>query len=312
MNPFVSIIVPCRTVDDFTKECVTACKALDYDRFEIILLSDSPGEVEGGKVIVTGPVTPGKKRNIGGQNAGGEVLAFIDADAYPDKDWISRGVAHLTSEGVGAVGGPGLTPPSDDDFSHAQGAILSSFLVGGISSRYRGSHDIETDDIHSVNLLVRRDLIESIGGWNEDYYPGEDTLLCLAIGRSGHKLVLAHDVIVYHHRRRTWGGYLRQVWGFGVHRGFFAKKFPKNSRKVGYFIPSIMVSGLVALGILSPFSLMAEIALSISIVAYLSMDLLVTLQNRRYAASVFFGIPLTHITYGIGFLRGLASSKLSR
>ena len=312
MNPLVSIIVPCKSVDEFTKQCVAACRGLDYDRLEVIVISDSPGEVEGGKVIVTGAISPGKKRNIGGQSAEGEVLAYIDSDAYPDPQWISRGVAHLTNEGVGAVGGPGLTPPSDDDFSHAQGVILSSFLVGGISSRYTGFRDIETDDIHSVNLMARRDLIESIGGWNEAYYPGEDTLLCLAITRSGHKLLLAHDVIVYHHRRKTWRGYLSQISNYGTHRGFFAKRFPENSRKLGYFMPLVMVSGLVALAVLSLFSSLAQVVLVVSLVAYLAMDLLVTIQNRKYGANVFVGIPLTHLAYGIGFLRGLASSKLTR
>ena len=65
-KPLVSIIIPCKDVDDYTRECIEYCRHLDYPNFEIILLPDYSTEaIDGVKVIATGPVPPGVKRNIG-------------------------------------------------------------------------------------------------------------------------------------------------------------------------------------------------------------------------------------------------------
>ena len=46
----VSIIIPCKNVDDYTRECIEYCKRLDNAAFEILLLPDYVTEViEGGK-----------------------------------------------------------------------------------------------------------------------------------------------------------------------------------------------------------------------------------------------------------------------
>jgi len=60
---------------------------------------------------------------------------------------------------------------------------------------------IESDDIHSCNSLCE-DLFLRNRRWNEKYWPGEDTLMCLAIKKTGKKMIEAADVVVYHHRRR--------------------------------------------------------------------------------------------------------------
>ncbi len=118
-------------------------------------------------------------------------------------------------------------------------------MVGNLSSRYKTKSCFESDDIHSCNFIARKSVIEEAGGWNEKYWPGEDTLMCLAIRKLGKKLIESSDVVVYHHRRSLFKPHLRQVSRFGEHRGFFAKKFPENSAKLTYFFPSLLVFSLV-------------------------------------------------------------------
>src|SRR3989304_6402127 len=109
-NPLVSIIIPCKDVDDYTRECIKQCKQLNYDNYEVILLPDDSKEIiEGVKVIPTGPVPPGVKRNIGIENSRGEFCAFIDNDAYPENDWLTKAVEYFENPQVAGVGGPGLT-----------------------------------------------------------------------------------------------------------------------------------------------------------------------------------------------------------
>ena len=110
-TPIVSIIIPCKGVDQYTKESIKGCGQLDYPNFEIILLPDySTDTIEGVKVIATGPVSPGIKRNLGVKNSNGEFCAFIDNDAYPRGDWLTNALKYLEDQEVGGVGGHGLTP----------------------------------------------------------------------------------------------------------------------------------------------------------------------------------------------------------
>lgn len=201
-QPPVSIIIPCKDIDKFTKDCVNSCKQLNYEEYEIILLPDNASErMDGVRLISTGPVTPGAKRNIGVSNSLGEICAFIDSDAYPRNDWLSNAVEYFKGPQIAAVGGPGLTPEEDSFMQKASGFVLSSHMVGNLSKRYKSEHVLESDDIHSCNLLMRKSILVKIGGWSEKYWPGEDTLICRAINGLGKKLIEAPDVVVYHHRR---------------------------------------------------------------------------------------------------------------
>ena len=316
MSAKVSIIIPCKCIDDYTKQCIEYCKELDYNDFEIIVLPDVEAEpIADVRIIPTGAVTPGKKRNIGVAKASGEFCAFIDSDAYPRKDWLKNAINYLADEEIAGVGGPGLTPQDDSLLQKVSGAILSSFMVGKeLSARYKAKGILNSDDIHSCNFIARRSVLEEIGGWNEHYWPGEDTLLCLAIKKIGGRMVEAPDVVVYHHRRPLLIPHLRQIWNFGLHRGFFAKKFPETSRKPIYFFPSLFLIGLAGGVATSPFnSILARVFLAI-LGMYILLALVASFSAKdlKQGPLVFIGIFLTHLTYGAAFIKGLFARRLAR
>jgi len=315
-NPLVSIIIPCRKIDDYTRECVRHCKQLSYGNFEIILLPDDASEnMEGIKVVSTGLITPGAKRNIGISMSSGEICAFIDSDAYPRNDWLRNAVKYLADPQVAAVGGPGITPEEDGFMQKSSGFVLSSFMVGGLSNRYRTKISYESYDIHSCNFMARKRVLNDVGGWNEKYWPGEDTLICLAMQRQGLKLIEASDVVVYHHRRSLYTPHLKQVSRFGVHRGFFVKRFRGNSVKLTFFMPSFLllafiVTALMSIGI-SFFSNVLLMVMSL----YLVVSLISTLsqvKNLKMILVVWSGSIMTHLAYGTSFLVGLLKRDLKR
>jgi len=314
-NLMASIIVPCKRIDSYAKECIDYCKKLDYENYEIIVLPDEQNEnIEGVKVIPTGNVTPGKKRNIGMKNAKGEILAFIDSDARPEKSWLRNAISYFKDSEVAAVGGPGITPPEDSLMQKASGYILSSFMVGGLSSRYKSLGEArESDDIHSCNFIARKSIVEKIG-WNEKYWPGEDTLMCLEIKKLGKKMIEAPNVVVYHHRKPLFLAHLKQISGFGLHRGFFAKKYPKNSLKLTYFLPSLLVLFLVLGGVVSYFSSTFRTIYFSLVLAYLLLTFVDAALSKdvKLFFPVWIGTILTHLTYGVYFLVGLAKSELER
>ncbi|MDY6864669.1 MAG: glycosyltransferase [Halobacteriota archaeon] len=310
----VSIIIPFKEYNDYVKECIEGCKRLNYPDFEIILLPDGQiGDIDGVRIIPTGAVTPGRKRNIGVMHAKGEYCAFIDDDAYPREDWLKNAMKSFSDPQIAATGGPGLTPLSDNLMQNASGYILSSFMVGGLSSRYGEKKVKISDDIHSCNFITRRSVVEEVF-WDEKYWPGEDTLMCRGINGLGKKMLEDPNVVIYHHRRPLFVPHLRQLSRFGMHRGFFAKKFPENSMKLTYFIPSLLVLFLVAGSILSLLFPSLRLVFLGSILMYIGLAFVSASLSRdiKMILPVWFGTMLTHLTYGVFFLVGLFKKELVR
>ncbi len=319
MNPKISIIIPCKDIDALASECLNKCKELEYDNFEIIALPDYGSIlIEGVKVIATGEVSPGRKRNIGIKHSTGELLAFIDSDAYPRRDWLKSAVKYFNDPEVAAVGGPGVTPEMDSILQKAGGYVLSSFMVGGLAKRYDTGSSHVSDDIHSCNFISRRTVLEESGCWDEKYWPGEDTLICLGIKKLGKKMIESPDVVVFHHRRPLFVKHLTQVSRFGLHRGFFAKRYPETSLRLNYFFPSMFVLFITS-GVIFPFmagsiQLFYISILSIYLFAALAVSLKASVSGKdmRFLPLVFTGTIVTHIVYGIYFLLGLAACELER
>jgi len=312
----VSIIITCKKFNQNLAECILKCKELDYSDYEIIILPDERFEIKepGIKVIPTGNVFPAKKRDMALTHTEGEILAFLDDDAYPEKDWLKNAIRHFKEQDIAAVCGPAITPNNDSLMQQASGLVYASRLVSaGYVNRYkRGGSSVFVDDYPSCNFIIRRNIFEDIGGFNTSFWPGEDTILCLKVTKDMHKKILYDpEVLVYHHRRALFSAHLEQVSSYALHRGYFAKRFPENSLKFTYFVPSIFALGLILGAVLS---LSAPLLRSIyfGVLALYALCVFTFSLNKdlRLIPLVFAGIISTHIAYGFSFLKGLLSSKL--
>ncbi|MBI4743239.1 MAG: glycosyltransferase [Actinobacteria bacterium] len=130
MNPEVSIVIPVKKLNKNMEECLKYCKLLEYDKFEIIVLPDNEEDTypEGIRVIPTGNCGPSHKRDIALNYAKGEIIAFLDDDAYPVKNWLKNAVRYFEKEEIAAVGGPAVTPSSNSVLQKASGLVYSSFV----------------------------------------------------------------------------------------------------------------------------------------------------------------------------------------
>jgi cellulose synthase/poly-beta-1,6-N-acetylglucosamine synthase-like glycosyltransferase len=317
-EPKISIVIPTRVLDPMTVDCVRKCDELNYTNYDIKLVTDNFAEVRlehpASIVIRSGPVGPAVKRNMGTNDSDAEIIAFIDSDAWPEQDWLKNAVPYFEDENVAAVCGPAVTPFNDNKRQLVSGLIYSSFLVSG-NTTYRYTYHAlrEVDDYPSCNLLVRRTDFVKVGGFPEEYWPGEDTVLCLKLTKELEKrIIYVPNVIVNHHRRPIYRAHLRQVYSYGLHRGFFVRKFPETSRRLQYFVPSLFVIALsVGLGLsfINPIILYAYMAF---VGVYLISVLLSSIKSLNILDDVlvFPGVIATNITYGLGFMRGLFSRRL--
>ena len=341
--PRVSIVIACPGDSWMLQECLEAIAAQTYRNFEVIVLPDEAGLAERSSairtgerhspqlsnfqtfklsILPTGKVRPAEKRNIGIRAAKGEIVAFIDDDAYPDAHWLEYAIKYFGDETVGAVGGPGVTPPNDPYLAQIGGRVYDNLLVSG-SYRYRykaGGVRRDVDDYPSCNLFVRTSLLRQIGGYRTDFWPGEDTLLCKDILDAGARIVYDPWVIVNHHRRALLGAHLRQLGRYAFHRGYFVKRFPSNSLHLAYFVPSAFVLYLFVWAILvilpQPDVISVEAyclwraVVSLPMLAYILLVALTSFSfNPVTWLATVAGVVATHVTYGVRFVGGLLAKR---
>ena len=323
--PFVSVVIACPRGSKVLDECIAALEKQTYRDFEVIVLPDADLDLGERaldlRIIPTGKVRPAEKRNIGIDKAKGSIVAFIDDDAYPEAHWLEYAIKYFGDEAIGAVGGPGVTPPNDPYLARVGGRAYDNILLSG-NYRYRykaGGVKRDVDDYPSCNLFVRTDLLRKINGYRTDFWPGEDTLLCKDIIDSGKRIVYDPWVVVNHHRRSLFGPHLRQLGRYAFHRGYFVKRYPSNSLRFSYFIPSAFVAYLFALGVFtsvvafiswSDFMITAILSAVAPLALYLLLLLITTISRNPLTwfltmAAVF----ISHIVYGIKFVQGLFAPR---
>jgi cellulose synthase/poly-beta-1,6-N-acetylglucosamine synthase-like glycosyltransferase len=317
----VSIIIAVRTWQANLAECVTKCLKLEASGYEILILPDEDCFKEAQhflrsgiplKIIPTGNVLPGKKRDIALGHAQGQILAFLDDDAYPAKDWLKNALRYFSDEAVAAVGGPAVTPASDTLLQRASGLVYSSYAMSGsYVYRYVPRRARFVVDYPSCNFLVRAQVMRRIGGFATDFWPGEDTKFCLDISRLGKKIIYAPDVLVYHHRRSLFVPHLKQIASYGLHRGYFVKRYPQTSLRIAYFLPSFFTVMALAGGVFGLLYLPVKLIFLTVTFVYLSLVFIFSVSKElALIPLVFFGIISSHFSYGIYFLKGLLVKRL--
>lgn len=318
----VSVIIPVKKVNDYVRESSRYLAHLGYDNFEVIVFPDvvdeSTGLPEDFRVIPTGEVGPAEKRDMSLTYATGEIIAFLDDDAYPRQDWLINAMRHFERQEVAAVVGPAVTPEGDPPIKVASGAVYESRLGGGsLRYRYVPRTYREVDDFASVNMLIRKEVFAEVGGFDTHYWPGEDTKLCMDVARLGRKIIYDPDVTVWHHRRPLFFPHLKQVAGYATHRGYFAKKLPYNSLRPVYFVPSIFVLALIG-GLVPALSYqLIGIVYAVWVAVYAMLLLgaglwAALMHDIRVGILTVPAIFLTHLVYGVFFIKGLLSRRLAR
>ena len=127
-TPFVSVIAPCRGLEEGLRENLHAILTQDYPAYEVLFVSghaDDPGlkvanevlrsicasSVVPAKIVVAGEASDSgqKVHNLRAAvvegNSSSEVFAFVDTDARPHANWLRSLVAALGDQRVGATTG---------------------------------------------------------------------------------------------------------------------------------------------------------------------------------------------------------------
>lgn len=336
--PFISVIIPViRLTKYLIDENLPAFEKQTYHNFEVIVLpnkisqDDKPllAKYPWLKIIPTNNVSrPALKRDIGAKNAKGLLLAFIDDDAYPHPNWLKKTIDLLENQNYDAVCGPGVLPKNTNSWEKVFDAILV-FPLGSAQYTYRFTQKKPryVDDYPSMNFIIRKKLFQELGGFNNNFWPGEDSKLCNdLVYKLKQKIYYHPDVLVYHHRRDSLSGYLKQHTQYGFHRGAFFAHGDKNSRRFIYLVPTIFISYLILLLLFNftyfifNFTFLYSLfyILYIPLISYLLIGLLLiikTLISTKNVAISLLTFPillLTHLLYGILFIKGFFTGLINK
>lgn len=212
--PKVSIIVASYNNQDTIGECLQSILALDYPKecFEVIVMDgvSSDGTVKTAEQypvkVVSIRLNCPAAYNYAFKIAAYPVLGFIDSDAKVESDWLKKLAPHLTDPQVAGVSGSIDTWNRDNLWARSIGYELKN--------RYRriGRY---TGRIATMNLLLKKSVIEEVGGWDEKLPSQYDTDFGFRMSEKGYKIAYESAAVCYHYNRPTLKAYYRQQLQYG-------------------------------------------------------------------------------------------------
>jgi GT2 family glycosyltransferase len=233
--PRVSVVVCSYNGARTIRDCLDGLVQLEYPDFEVIVVDDGSTDETaqiareyGFRVISTPNRGLSSARNTGLAAATGELVAYIDDDAWPDPHWLTYVAdTFLRTEHV-AVGGPNLPPPGDGPI-----AACVANAPGGPNHVLLG--DREAEHIPGCNMVFRKTALRAIGGFDPRFrVAGDDVDVCWRLQARGGSIGFHPAAVVWHHRRNSLRAYWRQQQGYGKAEALLAEKWPEKYNDLGH------------------------------------------------------------------------------
>ncbi|MBO8159576.1 glycosyltransferase [Thermosyntropha sp.] len=224
--PFVTVLVPAHNEEMVIGRTVDAICRSDYpkDKLEVIVINDSSTDKTGEilekkqkeysflKVVTLKPPLGAKGKsnalNNGFKAASGEYIIVYDADNTPERKAIRYLVSTIISDPrLGAVVGKFRTRNRDVNlltrFINLE-TISFQWLVQ--AGRY---YWFRLTTITGTNFIIRRDILEKVGGWRLDALT-EDTELTIRVYNEGYYIKWIPEAVTWEQEPENLKVWLKQ------------------------------------------------------------------------------------------------------
>jgi GT2 family glycosyltransferase/glycosyltransferase involved in cell wall biosynthesis len=238
-DPAVTVILVLYNRAEYTCQCLESLRANADVPYEVVIVdnasSDLTGELLGrldGVRVLRNAQNEGFLRacNRAAAAARGRWLLFLNNDTQPLPGFLSRLVAAGADPAVGAVGAKLVHP---DGRLQEAGSIVwrdgstAGYGRGGDPCAPEFGFAREVDYCSGACLLLRRELFERAGRFDERYVPAyyEETDACLAVRELGSTVRYAPDAVVIHYEFGSAAGKGESIALQVRNRGLFAAKW---------------------------------------------------------------------------------------
>jgi glycosyltransferase involved in cell wall biosynthesis len=220
-----SIIIPTYNRKALLLKCLEAAARLETDSlpYEILVVDD--GGSDGTERAVNeftqaSPVPlrylrqqnrgPAAARNLGAGAARGDIIAFLDDDCVPDKNWLREIVKGFSGENIAGVGGRTVSPHADSRISR----YCEERKIIGAPIMVKG----EVAFLITSNAAFRSDVFRRSGGFSPIYLKpgGEDVEICLRLLTEGHRFAYVPEAIVHHYHKQNFDALCKTFVNYGI------------------------------------------------------------------------------------------------
>ena len=233
--PRISVVVCTYNGARTIRDCCEGLARLAYPNFEVIVVDDGSSDDTAAiascydvRLIRTSNRGLSNARNTGMEAATGEIVAYLDDDAYPDPHWLTYLAAAFLGTSHAGVGGPNIPPPSDGEIAECVSRSPGGPVHVLLSDR-------EAEHIPGCNMAFRKSCLQAIGGFDPRFRTaGDDVDICWRLRDRGLTLGFHAGATVWHHRRNSLRAYWRQQIGYGGAEGQLARKWPEKYNGAGH------------------------------------------------------------------------------
>jgi mycofactocin system glycosyltransferase len=190
---------------------------------EVIIVDDASSDARAVRELASGArilrnarsLGPGSARDRGWRATSLPVVAFVDAEVEVPENWLAALLGHLGDALVGAVAprvttSVGLAPRWLADYEVAR----SSLDLGPVAGPVRPGSRVPY--VPTAALVVRREALESIGGFDEQLRVGEDVDLVWRLHARGWRVRYEPSIAVTHPSRTSFRAWVRQRVSYGT------------------------------------------------------------------------------------------------
>jgi GT2 family glycosyltransferase len=233
--PLVSVVICTHNGVNTLAECLHGVCKLDYPNYETIVVDDGSSKDVASiarqfevKLVQQDHQGLSAARNEGLRVARGEYVAYLDDDAWPDPLWLKHAVFSLMNSKASGVGGPNL--PCRDDGLVAECVAQSPGNPTHIMLTERVA-----EHIPGCNMVFKKEALLMVKGFDPQFWiAGDDVDVCWRLQEQGLTLGFSPAAFVWHHRRRTVRGYLKQQTNYGKAEAALERNWPHKYNMQGH------------------------------------------------------------------------------
>lgn len=214
-KPKVSIIIPAYNQFDYTYACIKSIAKNSSDcEYEVILADDvSTDQTKRIQRIVKGLIVSRNSENLrflkncnkAAKLAKGKYILFLNNDTTVQEGWLSSLIELIeSSSDIGMVGSKLIYP--DGTLQEAGGIIWNdatgwNYGRNDDASKPEYNYVRDVDYISGAAIMIKSDLWEQIGGFDELFAPAycEDSDLAFEVRKLGYRVVYQPKSVVVHY-----------------------------------------------------------------------------------------------------------------